>query len=83
MDHQIFNSKLSVDRASRDMYYTGKTEGIFSFKFHINFCFQLFSLQAFKEARNVSVFLSLDTEIDTEPIVRRIFENQKKCFVPR
>nr|CAI5843313.1 unnamed protein product [Callosobruchus analis] len=25
----------------------------------------------------------MDTEIDTEPVVRRIFEDGKQCFVPR
>lgn len=44
---------------------------------------QLFSLPKFKEAKNISVFLSMDSEINTEPIVRKIFEEGKQCFVPR
>ncbi|XP_050498882.1 5-formyltetrahydrofolate cyclo-ligase isoform X2 [Diabrotica virgifera virgifera] len=44
---------------------------------------KLFGLDQFKDARNISIYLSLDTEIDTEPIVRKIFQDQKRCFVPR
>ncbi|XP_018572803.1 5-formyltetrahydrofolate cyclo-ligase isoform X2 [Anoplophora glabripennis] len=44
---------------------------------------KLFSLPKFKEAKNVSVYLSMDNEIDTEPIVRKLFEQGKGCFVPR
>lgn len=44
---------------------------------------QLFKLEEFTESQNVSIFLSLDTEVDTEPIVRKLFETGKKCFVPR
>nr|CAH7719944.1 unnamed protein product [Callosobruchus chinensis] len=44
---------------------------------------QLFNLNQYRNAKTVSVFLSMDTEIDTEPIVRRIFEDGKQCFVPR
>ncbi|XP_019874396.1 5-formyltetrahydrofolate cyclo-ligase isoform X2 [Aethina tumida] len=44
---------------------------------------KLFNLPEFQKSKRVSVFLSLDTEIDTEPIVRKIFEDGKECFVPR
>ncbi|XP_074036989.1 methenyltetrahydrofolate synthetase isoform X1 [Leptinotarsa decemlineata] len=44
---------------------------------------KLFALPQFQKSKNVSIFLSLDVEVDTEPIVRKIFEDGKKCFVPR
>lgn len=49
----------------------------------VSVVFQLFNLPEFQKSKRVSVFLSLDTEIDTEPIVRKIFEDGKECFVPR
>ncbi|XP_057664766.1 5-formyltetrahydrofolate cyclo-ligase isoform X1 [Diorhabda carinulata] len=44
---------------------------------------KLFQLDAFKNSKNVSIFLSMNSEIDTEPIVRKIFDSNKRCFVPR
>ncbi|CAH1185630.1 unnamed protein product [Phyllotreta striolata] len=44
---------------------------------------KLFDLPAFKNAKHVSIYLSLDTEINTEPILRKLFEDGKRCFVPR
>ncbi|KAG5890636.1 hypothetical protein JTB14_034926 [Gonioctena quinquepunctata] len=44
---------------------------------------KVFKLPQFRNANNISIYLSLDTEINTESIVRRIFEDGKKCFVPR
>ncbi|CAH0550305.1 unnamed protein product [Brassicogethes aeneus] len=44
---------------------------------------KLFSLPEFKSSKRVSVFLSMDTEINTEPIVRKLFDDGKECFVPR
>jgi len=44
---------------------------------------KLINLPEFKSSKRVSIFLSTDSEIDTEPIVRKIFDDQKKCYVPR
>ncbi|KAJ8925491.1 hypothetical protein NQ315_009329 [Exocentrus adspersus] len=44
---------------------------------------KLFNTPEFKSAKNISVYLSTDNEIDTEPIVKKIFDEGKKCFVPR
>ncbi|CAH1107605.1 unnamed protein product [Psylliodes chrysocephalus] len=44
---------------------------------------KLFELPVFKNSKNISVYLSLDTEINTEAIIAKIFEDGKKCFVPR
>lgn len=45
--------------------------------------FQLINLPSFQSSKRVSTYLSIDNEIDTEPIVRKIFETGKECFVPR
>jgi 5-formyltetrahydrofolate cyclo-ligase len=34
-------------------------------------------------SRGIAVFLSMNDEIDTNDIVRSIFENGKHCFIPR
>jgi len=44
---------------------------------------KLFALPAFQTSKRVSVFLSTEDEVSTEPIIRNIFENEKLCFVPR
>ncbi|KAL1512759.1 hypothetical protein ABEB36_002293 [Hypothenemus hampei] len=44
---------------------------------------RLINLPEFKNSKRVSVFLSTSDEIDTEPMVRKIFEGNKLCFVPR
>jgi 5-formyltetrahydrofolate cyclo-ligase len=44
---------------------------------------KLLSLPSFQSSKRVSTYLSIDNEIDTEPIVRKIFECGKECFVPR
>ncbi|GJQ66140.1 hypothetical protein Trydic_g4205 [Trypoxylus dichotomus] len=44
---------------------------------------KLFGLQAFLNSDRISVYLSTENEINTENIVRRIFELNKKCYVPR
>nr|XP_008195843.1 PREDICTED: 5-formyltetrahydrofolate cyclo-ligase isoform X1 [Tribolium castaneum] len=44
---------------------------------------KLLNLPSFQKSKRVSTYLSIDNEIDTEPIVRKIFETGKECFVPR
>ncbi|XP_063918527.1 5-formyltetrahydrofolate cyclo-ligase isoform X2 [Zophobas morio] len=44
---------------------------------------KLLNLPSFQNCKRVSTYLSIDNEIDTEPIVRHIFETGKECFVPR
>jgi len=44
---------------------------------------KLFDLPAFQNSQRISTFLSIDNEIDTEPIVRKVLEEKKECFVPR
>lgn len=43
----------------------------------------LFSSPEFINAKRISVFLSTENEINTKPIVEKIFETKKQCFVPR
>ncbi|CAG9762171.1 unnamed protein product [Ceutorhynchus assimilis] len=44
---------------------------------------KLVNLKVFQSSKRVSIFLSTTNEIDTEPMVRKIFEMGKACFVPR
>ncbi|KAL3288286.1 hypothetical protein HHI36_002734 [Cryptolaemus montrouzieri] len=44
---------------------------------------KLFQLPIFQESKRISVYLSTENEIDTKPIVAKIFENGQNCFVPR
>ncbi|XP_030749794.1 5-formyltetrahydrofolate cyclo-ligase [Sitophilus oryzae] len=44
---------------------------------------KLVNLPVFKNSKRISVYLSMNTEVDTEHIVRRIFEQGQLCFVPR
>ncbi|XP_066244943.1 5-formyltetrahydrofolate cyclo-ligase [Euwallacea similis] len=44
---------------------------------------KLINLSAFKSSNRISIYLSTADEIDTELIVRKIFEDGKKCFIPR
>ncbi|CAH1164208.1 unnamed protein product [Phaedon cochleariae] len=44
---------------------------------------KLLNLPQYKNAKNISVYLSLDSEVNTKPILERIFEDGKCCFVPR
>lgn len=44
---------------------------------------KLFKLPAFNRSKRISVYLSTEDEISTEPIIRYIFENNKTCYVPR
>ncbi|RZC42185.1 5-FTHF cyc-lig domain containing protein [Asbolus verrucosus] len=44
---------------------------------------KLLNLTSFQNSKRVSTYLSLSNEIDTEPIVRKIIEDGKECFVPR
>ncbi|XP_050299664.1 5-formyltetrahydrofolate cyclo-ligase-like [Anthonomus grandis grandis] len=44
---------------------------------------KLKNLPVFQNSKRVSVYLSIEGEIDTEAIVRHIFEQKKECFIPR
>ncbi|XP_018327181.1 5-formyltetrahydrofolate cyclo-ligase [Agrilus planipennis] len=44
---------------------------------------KILELKEYKDSNRISIYLSTDNEIDTEPIIRNIFETEKKCFVPR
>ncbi|GLV43416.1 Methenyltetrahydrofolate synthetase [Carabus blaptoides fortunei] len=44
---------------------------------------KLFALPIFKDSQRISVYLSTKDEISTDIIVKKIFENNNKCFVPR
>lgn len=37
----------------------------------------------FVEATSVAVYLSMAEEVDTDAIIRRVFESGKRCYVPR
>lgn len=44
---------------------------------------KLFSLPLFKESKRISVYLNTKDEVYTEPIIEKIFQTKKLCFVPR
>ncbi|XP_074602685.1 methenyltetrahydrofolate synthetase [Brevipalpus obovatus] len=44
---------------------------------------QLINHELFQKAKRVSIFLSMPEELNTIPIVKKIFEQEKKCFIPR
>lgn len=44
---------------------------------------KLFALPLLQKSKRISVYLSTEDEISTEPILKYIFENKKSCFVPR
>ncbi|KAF7285947.1 hypothetical protein GWI33_008919 [Rhynchophorus ferrugineus] len=44
---------------------------------------KLLKLPVFLNSRRIAVYLSHSGEIDTEPIVRHIFETGGECFIPR
>ncbi|XP_076268064.1 5-formyltetrahydrofolate cyclo-ligase-like [Rhynchophorus ferrugineus] len=44
---------------------------------------KLLNLPIFASSKRISIFLSMDGEIDTEPMVRKIFEQEQECFIPR
>ncbi|KAF2886052.1 hypothetical protein ILUMI_20121 [Ignelater luminosus] len=44
---------------------------------------KLLELPAFQTSKRISVYLSTEHELSTEPIIKHIFENGKSCFVPR
>lgn len=44
---------------------------------------QLYNLPEFQNSKRVSIYLSTENEVDTENILRKLFELGKSCFVPR
>lgn len=44
---------------------------------------QLQALPQFAKSERISVYLSMDNEVDTVPILKHLFETNKKVFVPR
>ena len=50
----------------------------------LNVASKLFTTSAYKGSKAVCVFLSMPKgEIDTSPIIHRVFQDGKRCFVPR
>ncbi|CAG0894524.1 unnamed protein product [Darwinula stevensoni] len=43
----------------------------------------LLNTDAYKNAQRVSLYLSMEDEIDTRPIVEDVFAQKKSCFIPR
>lgn len=72
-------SKIVIKKVS----YLSSEIFVFTITYLSMLSLQLFGLSQFQDAKHVSIFLSLDTEVNTEPIVRKIFEDGKRCFVPR
>lgn len=69
-------------RQSKIVFEKVKTT-LLKFSTHMLLLLQLINLPSFQNCKRVSTYLSIDNEIDTEPIVRKIFETGKECFVPR
>ncbi|CAM0138402.1 hypothetical protein VKS41_002953 [Umbelopsis sp. WA50703] len=44
---------------------------------------KLLNLREYRNSQSVSVYISMDGEIDTGEIIRNIFETNKACYVPR
>jgi len=43
---------------------------------------KLFSSQVYKQSKNICVYLSMSSEVDTTRIIKNIFEQNKTCYVP-
>lgn len=43
---------------------------------------RLLSLQEYRNSKSVSVYMSMDGEINTRDLIRNIFETNKACYVP-
>lgn len=37
----------------------------------------------YKSSRRVSIFVNMETEVSTEPIIRQIISDGKECFIPK
>ncbi|KAH8556252.1 5,10-methenyltetrahydrofolate synthetase-like protein [Umbelopsis sp. PMI_123] len=44
---------------------------------------KLLNLQEYRNSKNVSVYISMDGEINTRDVIRNIFDANKSCYVPR
>ncbi|XP_044746523.1 5-formyltetrahydrofolate cyclo-ligase [Coccinella septempunctata] len=44
---------------------------------------KILGLPEFQKSQRVSIFLSTENEINTKPIIERIFLDEKQCFIPR
>ena len=43
---------------------------------------RLFSLNVFKKSQHIACYLSFKNEVDTKPIIDKIFELRKNCYLP-
>ena len=45
--------------------------------------FQLLSMPEYQKSLRISIFVSMDDEIQTDKIIQNIFQSGKTCFIPR
>lgn len=45
--------------------------------------FQLLGNEKYCNSKRVSIYLSRDIEVNTEPILNEIFKSGKECFIPK
>lgn len=44
---------------------------------------ELLGMEEYKSSKRISVYLSMPSEVQTEGILKDIFETKKECFIPR
>jgi len=45
--------------------------------------FQILSHPLYTKSNRVSIYLSMDSEVQTNNIVKNIFDSEKICFIPK
>jgi hypothetical protein len=55
----------------------------FNYSCHSCLLFQLLSMPEYQKSLRISVFISMDDEIQTDKIIQSIFQSRKTCFIPR
>lgn len=45
--------------------------------------FQILSHPVYTKSNRVSIYLSMDSEVQTNNIVKNIFDSEKICFIPK
>jgi len=45
--------------------------------------FQILSHPVYARSNRVSIYLSMDSEVQTNSIVENIFDSEKICFIPK
>ncbi|KAK3706543.1 hypothetical protein QZH41_013028 [Actinostola sp. cb2023] len=46
-------------------------------------CEKLLSSEEYKSSKRISVYLSMPSEVNTDMILKDIFDSKRKCYIPR